>query len=72
MFPLRVDPRAELISQRKDVRFFVLDCRGINGVDSTGLTALESVHKELKSQNIGFRLANVKGVFPASILLLAL
>jgi len=45
-----------------DTRYFILDAKAINGLDSSGAHFLPDFIAELKENNIEFYIANVKGI----------
>jgi len=52
---------AQLIGERKQPEFFILDARPVSTVDSTAIHALHELIDELKSNGITFMIANVIG-----------
>jgi SulP family sulfate permease len=48
------------ISDRPDLKYIVIDCRGINSIDVTALEGLENLIAEYKSRGINIVFTNTK------------
>lgn len=51
----------EQIADRPDIKSVLLISSGVNDIDATGLEVLETVHRELGANGIGFYMSDVKG-----------
>ncbi len=49
------------IEERPNLKYFVLDARAINGLDSSAIHTLEDMLDEFRSKNITFYMVDVKG-----------
>ncbi|MCO6487115.1 MAG: solute carrier family 26 protein [Phaeodactylibacter sp.] len=52
---------AEIARKGKKLKLFILDANSINGLDSSGMHALEEIIDYCKAQGITFNIASVKG-----------
>lgn len=50
------------ISEHKDTKYFILDAKAINGLDSSGVHLLHDLIEEFERLGIIFYIANVKGI----------
>ncbi len=52
---------AKFRTEQPDLRYILLDARGINDMDASGEEALEMLYKRIKSAGIGFAMCGLKG-----------
>lgn len=52
---------ANFRTERPDLRYILLDARGINDMDASGEEALEMLHKRIRSAGMGFAICGLKG-----------
>ena len=52
---------ANFRTERPDLRYILLDARGINDMDASGEEALEMLHKRVRSAGMGFAICGLKG-----------
>ena len=52
---------AKFRTEQPDLRYILLDARGINDMDASGEEALEMLYKRIKSAGIGFAICGLKG-----------
>ena len=52
---------AKFRTERPDLRYILLDARGINDMDASGEEALEMICRRVRSANLGFAMCGVKG-----------
>jgi len=52
---------AKFRTEQPDIRYILLDARGINDMDASGEEALEMLCKRVRSAKIGFAMCGVKG-----------
>ena len=45
---------------RKPIYFFILDCQAMNDIDTSGIAAIEAIHKMLKANKVVLLMAGVK------------
>ncbi len=51
----------KLRNERPDLRYILLDARGINDMDASGEEALEMLSKRMRSAGLGFAMCGIKG-----------
>jgi SulP family sulfate permease len=51
----------EQVADRPDIQSVLLISSGINDIHATGLEVLETIHRELDANGIGFHMSDVKG-----------
>ena len=52
---------AKFRTEQPDLRYILLDARGINDMDASGEEALEMLYKRVKSAGLGFAICGLKG-----------